>query len=159
MQCNSCIIQLPITSPHHHPTPTMDMPTLPKPGPFLDPFLNACICYPFPSFYTEAKQVCYIYRALFDTPNIMPMQCSLMVSSQPPPFPFLYIGSSSNTATVLHGIMVFHPPLGSSIATHPLASAILALAGEILDQGAPLKLLLYLLKLLMTNWVASKLHP
>jgi len=60
-----------------------------------------------------------------------------MVSSQPPPFPFLCIYSSSNTATVLHGITVFNPPLGSFIATHPLAGAILVLAGEIPDQGAP----------------------
>jgi len=66
--------QLPITSPDHQTTPTMAMPTLPKPGPFLGPFLNACICYPFPNFYTEVEWVCYIYCTLFDTPNMMPMQ-------------------------------------------------------------------------------------
>jgi len=55
-----------------------------------------------------------IYQSIFETPNLSPMQCTIIISNQPAPFPLLCIDSSSDYATVHHGITVFHPPLGSS---------------------------------------------
>jgi len=140
MPLTQVIALSPTSYPLPPPTVTILLPWLCPPCQSLDPSLALLSMHAFvilfPTFILKLNGFA-ISITLYDTPNIMPTQCSLMVSSQPPPFPFLCIDSSSNTATFLHGITVFHPPLGFSITTHPLAGAILALAGEILDQGAP----------------------
>ncbi len=110
---------------------TTDMPS--KPGPFFGPFTQACIRFPIPNLFAEATRAHNMYEALFDTPCITATQRALMISNQPAPFPMLCIEANSNSAIVLHGISVFHPPLGTS---HPLAGATLALAGEIHCVGA-----------------------
>jgi len=104
-----------------------------KPGPLLGAFTHACIRFPIPNQFAEATHAHNMYQALFDTPCITATQCALMISNQPTPFPMLCIEAASNTAIVLHGISVFHPPLGTS---HPFAGATLALAGEIPHAGA-----------------------
>jgi len=72
-------------------------------------------------------------KLIFDTLCITTTQHALMISNQPTTFPMLGIELATNSAIILHGISIFHPPLGTS---HPLAGAILALVGELQHMGA-----------------------
>ncbi len=107
----------------------------PKPTPIPGPFYSACKQFPITNLIAETTRLNAMYAALFHQDPLTPNERAMAVCAQPGPLPLLAITKTSNTATILHCLTIFYPPLGGYQGRHPATGLTLALVGEAMYPG------------------------
>jgi len=107
----------------------------PKPTPIPGPFYTACTQFPITNLITETTRLNAMYAALFHQDPLTPHERAMAVCAQPGPLPLLAINKNNNTATIMHCLTIFYPPLGGYQGRHPATGLTLALCGEAFYPG------------------------